>query len=191
MKYALTVIALIGLALPLTGCNRAQVANPLTATTAGSDPASQLEFWHVLATRNVTSNDEAFHGLLLFLDETDPATDYAGRVQTLKDRGILPASFDRPADEGVTRGTLAVALCNALQIKGGVVMRVFGASPRYAVRELRYLNIYPPSSPHQTFRGNEFVYLIGRAEDYLRIRGDEAGEVEPHAEPGEKITGAS
>jgi hypothetical protein len=68
----------------LAGCHTAKVAEPLTATLSGSDADAQMEFWHTLATRNLTSNDEAFHGLLLFLDSEDPAKDYAGRVELLK-----------------------------------------------------------------------------------------------------------
>ena len=88
---------------------------------------------------------------------------------TLRVRGLLPGGFDRPANEAATRGTLAVILVKALKIEGGVVMRVFGASPRYAVRELRHVGLYPPSSPHQTFSGAEFIGLIGRAEDFQRV----------------------
>ena len=45
----------------------------MTANLSGSDADAQMEFWHTLASRNLTSNDEAFHGLLLFLDAEDPA----------------------------------------------------------------------------------------------------------------------
>ena len=58
----------------------------------------------------MTSNDEAFHGLLIFTDGQDPASDYAGRVAALRKRGMLPADFNQPADQSVDRGTLAVAL---------------------------------------------------------------------------------
>src|SRR5947207_12592523 len=85
------------------GCHSAKVAEPLTAKLGGNDPDAQMEFWHTLATRNLTSNDEAFHGLLLYVDGEDPATDYAGRVKTLKDRGLLDRSFDQPADQAVQR----------------------------------------------------------------------------------------
>lgn len=155
-------------AMVVLGCGRAQVAEPLTGSLAGNDPQSQLDFWHTLAERRVTSNDEAFHGLLLFLDGEDPAADYAERMRALKDRGLLAASFDRPAHEGVQRGTLAVALVKALRIRGGTVMSLFGATPRYATRELVSMNLYPPSSPHQTFRGDEFLFVMGRVEDYQR-----------------------
>jgi hypothetical protein len=45
-------------------------------------------------------------------------------------------------------------------------MHVFGNTPRYAVRELQYLAIFPYSSPQQTFSGTEYVGVIGALEDY-------------------------
>jgi hypothetical protein len=49
-------------------------------------------------------------------------------------------------------------------------MRLLGPTPRYATRELVYLNLFPPSSPHQLFSGNDIVSIIGRAEDYQRAQ---------------------
>ena len=156
----------------LAGCQTARVERPLTAEWGGNDPDSQLEFWHRLAEEPVTSNDDAFHGLLLFFDGEDPAADYAGRVAALRERGLLPGGFDEPAEQAVTRGTLALALVRALDIRGGVMMAFPGRNPRYAVRELQFLGLYPPSSENQTFNGAEFLGVIGKAEDYQRGKGD-------------------
>jgi len=164
-NYRVILAALI--LLSGVGCHTAKVAQPLTGKLAGNDPDSQLEFWHTLATRPITSNDEAFHGLLLYANGEDPARDYAGRVAALKERKMLPKKFDRPADEAVQRGPLAVAICRALDIKGGVLMRLTGAE-RYAVRELQFMELYPPSGPNQTYSGSEFLGIIGRMEDYQR-----------------------
>jgi hypothetical protein len=153
----------------LLGCQAARVDQPLTAELGASDPETQLEFWHTLAQQPVTSNDDAFHGLLLFLDGTDPGPDYAARVAALKDRRLLPRGFDAPAEEAVDRGTLAVALSRALEIRGGVIMSLTGTTPRYATKELIFLGIYPPSSPNQTFSGTEFLGIVGKAEDYQRV----------------------
>ena len=158
--------------LALTGCQTAHVSRPLTSDLGSNDPGEQLEFWDKLAEQSVTSNDDAFHGLLMFLDGDDPASDYAGRVRELKHRRMLPQGFDQPAERAVDRGTLAVALLKALKIQGGLALRVFGPSPRYAVRELMFLNVYPPSTPNQSFSGNEFVGIIGRVEDYQRGNPD-------------------
>ena len=42
-------------------------------------------------------------------------------------------------------------------------------NPRYAVRELMYMDLYPPSSPQQTLSGTEYRGNIGRIEDYLEV----------------------
>jgi hypothetical protein len=181
------LITLVALAL-LAGCHSAKVAEPLTAKLGGNDPDAQMEFWHTLASRNLTSNDEAFHGLLLYLDTQDPATDYAGRVKSLKARGLLDPGFDQPADQAVQRGILAQALVRALKIKGGVFQRLTHDNPRYAVRELMFMDLYPPSSPQQTFSGTEFLGIIGRIEDYQR--GNPA-DYPAAVLPGELQQGAS
>ena len=131
-----------------------------------------MEFWYQLARRPVVSNDETMHALLLYLDNTDPAANYADRVKVLHSRGMLPGGFDRPGDEVVERGTLAVALMKMAGVKGGVTMQLLGPSPRYAVRALQARNLLPPSSPNQTFSGPELVAVLGRIEDWQR--GDPA-----------------
>ena len=159
-----TFLGLILAVLP--GCQTARVAEPLTAKLSGNDADSQLEFWHTLADRRVTSNDEAFHGLLLYLDSKDDANDYAARVATLKARRMLPPDFNAPPNEGVQRGPLGMAIIEAMHLKGGWVMHVFGNSPRYAVSELEYEGVYPRSSANQTFSGAEFLGIIGKMEDF-------------------------
>ena len=159
---------LLFLVVLLAGCQAARVQEPLTRTLAGDDADAQLEFWHQLETRPITCNDEAFHGLILYLDQSDPNADYVSRVDALKSRGLLPRGFNRPADEAVSRGTLAVAISNALKIKGGMMMRLSPDCSRYATRELVYMELYPPSTPNQTFSGAEYLGIIGRIEDYQR-----------------------
>ena len=131
-----------------------------------SDDNAQFEFWRQLSERPLTSNDDAFHGLLLYLYQNDPANDYGGRVRLLKDRKMLPAAFDRPGDEAVTRGVLAVAVAQILKIKGGLMMHLTGNNPRYSLLELQDMELFPPSSENQTFSGGEFVGIIGKMEDY-------------------------
>ncbi|MEZ0266589.1 MAG: hypothetical protein ACAI43_17810 [Phycisphaerae bacterium] len=181
-------VTLALVALILAGCQSAKVPDPITAKLGGSDADSQMEFWHTLAGRNLCSNDEAFHGLLLFLDGTDPATDYAGRLALLKKRGLVHADFNEPGDLSVKRGTLAVAIVRTLKIKGGLFQHLTNDHPRYATRELMFMELYPLSSPHQTFSGTEFVGVIGKLEDYQR--GNPA-DYPAAVLPGEAASGAN
>lgn len=155
--------------LLIAGCQTARVQQPLTQTVGGNDMDAQMEFWHQLALRPVTSNDEAFHGLLLYLDNQDANADYEHRLAALKSRGLVAGWFNRPADEAIRRGTLAVAIGKMLKIRGGVMMSLTGGNvDRYAMRELEFLEIYPQSSENQTFSGGEFVGIIGKIDDYQR-----------------------
>ncbi|MHC4993687.1 MAG: hypothetical protein ACYTGQ_01410 [Planctomycetota bacterium] len=172
-----------------TGCQQAQlVGEPLTAAYSSSELESQMEFWHQLSERTIVSNDEAFHAVLLFVDSDDPAGSYDERVELLKSRGMLRGDFDAPSSQAVTRGDLAVTLMRGMGIRGGVMARLFPQSPRYATRELAYLNIYPVSSPHQTFTGPQLLGVIAVAEDYqakLAAEGS-AGESAADEEGGDR-----
>jgi hypothetical protein len=168
----------------LIGCKSTQVGKAVSPELAGNDMDAQMNFLHSLTDEPVTSNDQAFHGLLLYLDSKDESADYPARVQALKSRGILPKNFNAPAEAAVTRGDLAVAIVKILQIRGGATMSIFGATPRYAVRELQFMNLYPPGGTYQTFTGNEYLGIIGRIEDYQR------GNIEKRAKdlPSEKAS---
>ena len=161
-------ILFLAVGLLLAGCASPRVGKPLAKELAANDPDAQLNFWHALTEEPIASNDQAFHALLLYVYNQDAASDYAGRVAAMKRRGLLAGDFNQPADAGVTRGTVAVAIMGILNEPGGVTTRIFGPSPRYAVREMMFLNVLPPSTPNQVLSGNELVGIIGRLEDYQR-----------------------
>ncbi|HEV2293466.1 MAG TPA: hypothetical protein VGR35_06390 [Tepidisphaeraceae bacterium] len=169
LPASLLIAALIVLLLG-AGCQSSPTPVPdsLTAQFGGSEVDAQMEFWHRLTEKSLTSNDDSFHGLLLYMDGEDDAAGYQARVEKLRARNMLPRGFDDPGDVAVSRGTLAVAIMRLTGLSGGVTSRIFGVSPRYAVRELMFAGVYPPSSPNQTFSGFEFVGIIGRIEDYQR-----------------------
>jgi hypothetical protein len=166
--FALFIACFSFCILSALGCQPAYVDKPVTAISGGNDPDQQIDFWHRLAESPITSYDDAFHAILMFTDGDDPATDYPGRVQAMKNKGLLAAGFNRPWNESVDRGTVSVALAKALKIRGGLVMSIFGASGRYATKELEFLEVYPISTPNQTFSGSEFIAVMSRAEEYQK-----------------------
>ena len=161
-------LVMLAIAFALGGCQSTRVSSSLLPEYGGNSDEAHMNFWHNLAEKRLTSNDEAFHALLLFAQGEDHARTYNGRVMDMKAAGYLPADFDGTELQPVTRGTVAYALVNILDIEGGVTMRLFGPSQRYATRELRYRGLLPESSQNQTFSGGEFVGVIGRAEDFQR-----------------------
>ena len=162
----LAVVACAFASIAIGCASTTRVPDSVLARTSGNDDQKQLDYWHEVATKSLVSNDEAFHGLLLYIDGKDDAANYNDRVASLKSRGFLPKSFNRGRDDALERGTVAVALAKHLNLHGGLTMHLLGISPRYATRELEYRDIFPPSSPQQIFTGGEFVGVIGKAEDY-------------------------
>jgi hypothetical protein len=152
--------------LHVVGCQPTRRESALQTDYAAEDRTGQLDFWHGMADQPVVTHNDAFHGLIELAHGTDPSQTYEQRVEWLKEQGLLDRHFDRPADEAVSRGTVAQVLVGILDIEGGLTMRVIGPHPRYATRELVYLDLLPPSSEQQGMTGIGFVELISKAEEY-------------------------
>ena len=176
MRSKLCIAAVVVL---IVGCHELKPGKAVPKELSGSDPEAQLNFWHELADEPIASNDQAFRALLLYLDSKDDSESYDARVASLRSRNLLPPDFAAPAEAGVTRGTFAYALMRLLDEKGGVTTRVFGIHPRYAVRELVFLEVLPPSTPNQGLSGNDVVGIIGRVEDFQRSSAETPDEAVP------------
>lgn len=84
-------------------------------------------------------------------------------VAGLKEKGIVPASWNDAADSKLTKGTLAYLLCKALDIKGGATMRITGTSRRYALRECIYVGLMAVGSTDEYVSGRELLDVMQRA----------------------------
>ena len=146
------------------GCQRTQISDSMKLDHDPGDVDAQMQFWHDLADRPVTSNNEALHGLIISAEGSDPNQTYEQRVAWLTERGHLSESFRGAADEAVERGTVAQVLASMTGLKGGLTMRLLGPHPRYATRELVHHEIMRPGSPQQGLSGIEFIGIISRAE---------------------------
>jgi hypothetical protein len=164
IRYTMMHLTLVLVAA--AGCQSTRHASPMITDYDAGDQAAELDFWHGLAEQPIATNNDAMHGLIELAHGSDPHRGYEQRVAWLKSQGLLATSFDRPADEAVTRGTVAQILCHVLEINGGITMRLIGPHPRYAVRELVYLEIMRPGTPQQALSGIQFVGIVGRAQDF-------------------------
>ena len=172
MRTLFTATLLILAAFLAVGCEGTKTASPLITNYDQANATADLDYWHGLADQPITTNNDAFHGLIELAapgsspGNADTCKTYDERVAWLKDHQYLDASFDRPADEAARRGTVAQIICRIKKIDGGLTMHVLGANPRYATRELVYLRIMHPGTEQQALSGIEFVGIIGKAQDY-------------------------
>ena len=135
----------------------------LVASTARADNA----FYRVLAARPNATVADAVRG---FYELTvGPADDVAFEKQTrtLCDMKIIPAAWSGIPQAKLTRGKAAYMICTTCGIKGGVTMRIFGPSERYAFRECVFLGVWDRGSARDYLTGSELLGLIKWSADYL------------------------
>jgi hypothetical protein len=148
------------------GCERSRVED--SAVERFPRSTQELDFIDALMNQVVVTNGDALHGLISFADGADLATTYEGRVEVAKRKGWIPAGWDRPAEESAQVGWIAVAGCRILDIKGGLTMRLSGPTPRYATKELVFMDIIPLRTENQSLSGKEFVDLLNRLERFQK-----------------------
>ena len=185
---AAILASLVSLAILLTGCARTIVEQTQETDYDPNDITAQLDFWHELPGRSAVSNNEGLHGVILFFEGEDTTVSYEGRVDHLKNKGWLEEKFDEPEDMAMQRGLLSHVLCRAMEIKGGVMMRLTKGNPRYAYKELVYLGVMPDGSGQMVLDGLDYVGVISRAQDWLVVRGlkERAKNIRDAAEAEEK-----
>ena len=93
----LLAIALSALSA-ISGCTAVPRATPIHTSMPGSSRNS-AGFWATLAEQPIVTNDDALHAILLFLDDVDDCATYGDRIESLRARGVLPASFNAPASD--------------------------------------------------------------------------------------------
>jgi hypothetical protein len=180
-RFTLT-LALLFVALTALGCQSAKIGKPATEDNGGPAAEAEMEFWHTLAIRPIASNDEVFHAMALFFEGKDPATTYAQRLDAAKARNWVAGDFAEPGDVTMRRGTFARGIAQGMKLEGGVLMRIVGPQPRYALRELEYMDLMPNSTEMQSLSGADLMAVIGRVEDYEKLQGIKApgGEAALH-----------
>ena len=121
--------------------------------------------------RRLYEKDRAGYGdavrLMLGLAKDAPVDgDFAALRQEAVERGLVDAGWDLAEAAPVDKGRVAYMLVQALGIKGGLTMRLFGVSPRYAFRECVYRKLIGGGTPGEFVRGRELIDILAAAEDY-------------------------
>ncbi len=89
--------------------------------------------------------------------------------QSLKSSNSLWRREDTEWDlqEPLTKGEFAFMICKAIRIKGGLHMRLFGPTPRYAIFDLVYEGVMTAGSERDSVSGREAVAIFVRASKYF------------------------
>jgi hypothetical protein len=149
----------------MIGCARSTVSESLVESYNGPD--QELEYFAELEELHTVSNNDALHTLFLLADSVDAHADYPARASEAVRRGWLPENKVPEANTSAQIGLVSVALCDILEIPGGLSLRLSKNSPRYATRELVFMGLLPPRTENQSISGLELIDLVGRADRLL------------------------
>jgi hypothetical protein len=156
-----------GLALAGCGARALQVGGGDAKLVQGEESPDYID--RVQSQKYVSEND-AMRGILMLVDGKDEQPDFAARVRSLRDRGIVDGGWRFQADRPVTRGRLAYMVCQALRVRGGVTLTLAGPSQRYCLRELEYQGFFASDIATTQITGGEFVSVLTRADAYKKQR---------------------
>jgi hypothetical protein len=126
-------------------------------------------YFQQLMRQDVANASDGAYVLLVLLKKADEMDGFERQKQFLIDNRFLSPKASRffTKEAPLSRGVFARMLINALDIKGGLTLRVFGPSERYAHRELVYENIMVSGDPGEYMSGRELVYSFIQAVDYI------------------------
>jgi len=129
----------------------------------------ELLFLNELYFKKAAQFSDALKVATILLRMYDPQRDFAFDLATLREKGIISRAISETAaaEALLNKGTAAYMFCQALGIKGGVWMRLFGLSPRYCLRELVFEGTMQASGIHELTSGAELVDMFSKAVDYL------------------------
>jgi len=183
----------LSMALLAAGCTtaRTHLANTAVDQYPGADET--LDYWDALEQQSVTTNNDALHGLILFVDGDEGLLGtYPERVARARELGWMDDDGDPPAaDDSATVGLMAVAGCYILDIKGGLSMAIWGKTPRYSLRELVHISVLPGIGEHEALSGAEFIAYIDALEQRQRVDAAWKRKLSPDNKVQEPFTGPS
>jgi len=121
--------------------------------------------------RRIFEKDRASYGdacraLLSLLKDEHTDADFAAVSGDLSGRGIVASDWNLQETSLLTKGTLAYMLCQALEIKGGLTMRLFGINRRYALRECQHKGLIVGGVMDEYVTGRELLDVLTNATVY-------------------------
>jgi hypothetical protein len=131
---------------------------------AGDKPKeSRTAYLRRIFEKDRASYGDACRAVLSVVKSEHSDADFASISDDLYRSGIARADWRLLEGSLLTKGTLAYMVCQALEIKGGLTMRLFGINRRYALRECIQRRLMLSGSVDEYVTGRELIDVITNA----------------------------
>lgn len=134
-----------------------------------SEASSDLQYLTALSLRKTATLKDAFRLLDILLGCQKQENDFARQFSCLSGKKIISADINPGSSPqaALRRGQAAYMFYQALGIRGGLVLKVFGVSQRYALAELAFEGIMERGSTREILSGAELVDIFTNAAEYM------------------------
>jgi hypothetical protein len=106
---------------------------------------------------------------ILVKGQDTTATSFEALKTELADKKIISSKWTHLKETDlINRGEVAYMLFKALNLKGGLSVKIFGLSCRYAYRECVDKKLMVPGFPNQLLSGAELISILAEAEKYQK-----------------------
>jgi len=133
-------------------------------------PLSQDDIVYLseMTLRNVTYGYDLCKTLVILKGVENEYIGLDAQVAYLLDQKFLPKGAKESFDpmKPLRRGLTAYTLRKVLDVKGGIFLRLFSESERYALKELAYEGIMSSGNVNEIISGDELAAAITRAINY-------------------------
>jgi len=137
-------------------------------TAAPMDKLDTLYFAQ-MALRRVTYHYDICKAMVVLKGLEKQYIDLDSQIAFLKEEGLLPKRFQNEFDpmQPLRKGLVAYILRKTLDVKGGLFLRVFKTSERYALTELAHIGIMSTGNTNDIVSGEELSLIITRTANYM------------------------
>lgn len=147
-------------------------AVPLFALQDKQDPPkekpkeSRTAYLRRIYEKDRASYGDACRAILSLIKDEHSDADFGAISGDLAGRNVVSADWGLQESSLLTKGTLAYMVCQALEIKGGVTMRIFGINRRYALRECLHKRLIATGTTDEYVTGRELIDVVTNAAVY-------------------------
>jgi len=130
-------------------------------------PLKELYFAQLVQKR-ITFGYDAAKTIAILMGVDEEYLDLTSQVAYLRQHGFLPRRTQQSFDpmQPLRKGLVAYMFRQALGIPGGIALRLFGPSERYALKELAFQGFMAPGHVNDLITGEELVQLATQAAQY-------------------------
>ena len=131
--------------------------------------AENAEFFRQMREKDEsTTLLDGYRVALALLEQSYADVGFEEARSKLLEADVIRTKWEPDPKEKLTRGKMAYMLVKILKIKGGVTMRLFGPSERYALKELEFMELMDGGMTGRSVSGRELVAILARADDYMQ-----------------------